>query len=65
MKANTHDHIYLDVAKGMIESQGQIIDSGSSCTLVVITIDVAQSGHLYVFFILLVYQLTTYGSTLS
>ena len=46
IKANTHDHIYLDVAKGIIESQGQIMDSGSSCTLVLITIEVAHSGHL-------------------
>jgi len=30
----------------MIESQGQMIDSGSSCTLVLITMDVAHSGHL-------------------
>jgi hypothetical protein len=46
MTAKTHDHIYLELANGITESQGQIIDSGSSCTSVVITIDVAHSAHL-------------------
>lgn len=43
--ANTHDHIYLDLTNGIMASQGQIIDSGNSCALVVITIDVSQSEH--------------------
>ena len=44
--AKTHDHIYLELANGITESHGHIIDSGSSCTLVVITIEVAHSAHL-------------------
>jgi hypothetical protein len=37
---------YLDDSNGITVSQGHIIDSGSSCTLVLIIIEVLQSGHL-------------------
>ena len=40
-----------------------MIDSGRSCTFVSIIMDVAQSGHLYVFFICTSYQIVIHRFT--